>query len=121
VSLAHPFGHVADFPSQMYGTHETLFPVLPAALTVHTPGVALQDSQAPSHAESQQRPSTQKPLSHAAADPQLLPATVTHAPLALQVEAPVQLSGSLAETTELQVPGTRAQVSQTPLHGRSQQ
>jgi hypothetical protein len=57
-SRRHERGHDADVPSQTKGAHAGR-PRAPAGATVHVPGVALQRSQAPSHADAQQTASAQ--------------------------------------------------------------
>ena len=93
----------------MYGMHEGLAPVLPAARTVHVPiePRALHTSHPPSHALSQQEPSTQLPLAQSPALAHTLPWIARHAPLAVQTSAPLQLSGSMPPWTLVQVPGVR--------------
>jgi hypothetical protein len=108
--LPHTVGQDGVEPLHTYAPHDGLAPALPCATTVQVPGVALQTSQPPLHALPQQTPSTQKPLAHCDAALHDCPVFSRHEPLAEQVFAPVQVSGSSALARAVHVPGVAEHV-----------
>jgi hypothetical protein len=87
----------------------------------HAPVPAAQVLHTPEHAPAQQMPSSQTPLAHVAAPPGHAPPALTvHAPAALQVLAPLHVSGSSAFVTLVHTPVTGAQARQVPEHAAEQ-
>lgn len=70
----------------------------------HMPVVPLQNSQAPLHALLQQTPSAQKPLKHCEPNVQVCPGLFLQAPVASQLLALLQVSGSSALVTATHAP-----------------
>lgn len=81
----------------------------------------LQYSHDPLQAVLQQTASAQLPLRHCVPEAHVCPVFVLQAPLALQVLAPVQLSGSSAFVTATQVPPGPVQDWHVPHDGAPQQ
>jgi hypothetical protein len=97
-------------------------PALSALVTfVQVPGVAEQVWQAPVQVLLQQKPSRQVLLAHWLFRVQLWPVFRRQVPEPLQVLLPVQVSGSSALVTVVQVPGVEAQVWQVPVQAVPQQ
>jgi hypothetical protein len=99
---------------------------VPSATKPHAPSAPLPFDAAEQamheavHAVSQQTPSAAKPLAHVAPLVAGRPFFARHAPAALHVVVPVQVSGSSALATATHAP-VPAQVRQVPLHGPLQQ
>ena len=138
-------GHTPDVPLQRYGPHDGDSPAVPAATTVHTPGVAEHSSHPPAHGPLQQYPSAQYPLwhcrprAHPAPDPSapthVLPlhqlplahsASLPHVPGHVPL-VPLHTYGAHAgcpvppALTTRHIPGTRLHASHAPPHPLSQQ
>jgi hypothetical protein len=76
--------------------------------------VSAQASHCPEHALSQQTPSVQWPLRQSSLRVQDCPCLILHAPAAVQVRVPAQLSGSSAPATPTQVPFAPVHAWQVP-------
>lgn len=87
-------------------------PGSPGSASVQVPGVALQTSQAPSHAVLQQKLSEQEPFRHSLPALHACPSSDLHRPLTSQVLVLVQVSGSSSLCTSVQVPRFTAHVRQ---------
>jgi hypothetical protein len=129
VSWLHDPGQLAEAPLQRSGLQPGLAPAVPAGASAQVPLVApaqpceppLQASQLPEHALLQQRLSEQKVDAQLAPVAQLCPFFDRHAPAALQVETPVQVSRSSPFATVVQLPGFAAQVWHAALQAPVQQ
>lgn len=71
---------------------------------VQVPAALAHDRQAPQDGDPQQRPSTQFPFEHSLPAEQTCPWAFLQAPAPSQLLVPVQVSGSLAFKTLVQVP-----------------